>query len=137
MRPSTRRSSPSTPTTEPSVSATRYLATRCWPSCYPPNALNALQAAHPGLPGDTCELAAELAQHAGDRGQAAAFLLEVGRRALGGGALTTAEATLDRARMLAPDADPVLVAVEAGLAEVLSVAGKRDRAVEVCESLLA
>ena len=99
-------------------------------------ALTALQAAHPGLPGDTCELAAELAQQAGDRGQAAAFLLEVARRALGGGALTTAEATLDRARMLAEDADPVLVAVEGCLAEVLSIAGKRDRAVEVCESLL-
>src|SRR5215211_207782 len=99
-------------------------------------ALTALQAAHPGLPGDTCELAAELAQQARDRGQAAAFLLEVARRALDGGALTTAEATLDRARMLAEDADPVLVAVEGCLAEVLSIAGKRDRAVEVCESLL-
>jgi DNA-binding CsgD family transcriptional regulator len=99
-------------------------------------ALTALQGAHRGLPGDTCELAAELAQQAGDRGQAAAFLLEVARRALGGGALATAEATLDRARMLAEDADPVLVAVEGCLSEVLSVAGKRDRAVEVCESLL-
>jgi DNA-binding CsgD family transcriptional regulator len=99
-------------------------------------ALAALQAAYPDLPGDSCELAAELAQQAGDRGRAAALLLEVAKRALAGGALTTAEATLDRARMLALDADPVIVAVEGCLAEVLSVAGKRDRAVEVCESLL-
>lgn len=99
-------------------------------------ALAALQTAQPNLPGESCELAAELAQQAGDRGRAAALLVEVAERALAGGALATAEATLDRARMLAPGADPVVVAVEGCLAEVLSIAGKRDRAVEVCESLL-
>jgi DNA-binding CsgD family transcriptional regulator/tetratricopeptide (TPR) repeat protein len=99
-------------------------------------ALAALQAADPDLSGHSCELAAELAQQAGDRARAAALLLKVGERAIEGGALATAEATLDRARMLAPDADPVIIPVEHRLAEVLSVAGKRERAVEVCESLL-
>ena len=99
-------------------------------------ALIVLEAADPDLSGDTCELAAELARQAGDRGRAAALLLEVAQRAMSGGALTTAEATLDRARMLASDIGPVVVAVEGLLAEVLSVAGKRDAAVEVCESLL-
>ena len=99
-------------------------------------ALAALEATDPDLRGDTCELAAELAQHAGDRARSAALLLVVARRALDGGALTTAEATLERARVLAPTGDPVLVAVEGLLAEVLAVAGKRHRTVEVCESLL-
>jgi tetratricopeptide (TPR) repeat protein len=99
-------------------------------------ALTSLQAAHPDLPGDTCELAAELAHQAGERAQAAALLLRAAKRALDRGALTTAEAVLERARMLAPDADPVVVDVESCLAEVLSVAGKRNEAVEVCESLL-
>jgi DNA-binding CsgD family transcriptional regulator/tetratricopeptide (TPR) repeat protein len=96
----------------------------------------ALERAHPGLPGESCELAAELAQQAGDPGRAAALLLEVAQRAVAAGALATAEATLDRARLLAPSDDPVVVAVETCLAEVLSVAGKREQAIEVCESLL-
>ena len=96
----------------------------------------ALEASDPELSGDKCELAAELARHAGDRGRAAALLLDVAQRAISGGALATAEATLRRARMLAPHVGPVVVAVERRLAEVLSVAGKRDEAIEVCESLL-
>ena len=100
-------------------------------------ALDAIENAHPGLPGDWCELAAEVAEGAGDRGRAATLLLEAGQRALEGGALTTAEATLEQARALAPSTDPVAIDVEECLAMVLALAGKGDRAVEVGESLLA
>lgn len=99
-------------------------------------ALVALERAHPDLPAERCELAAELAQQAGQPGRAAALLLEVAERAAAAGALATAEANLDRARVLAPSSDPVIVAVEGCLAEVLSIAGKRDQAITVCESLL-
>lgn len=99
--------------------------------------LEAIEQANPGLPGHWCELAADVAEGAGDRSRAAALLLEAGRRALDGGALTTAETTLERARVLAPSRDAVAVDVEECLATVLALAGKRDRAVEVGESLLA
>jgi DNA-binding CsgD family transcriptional regulator len=99
-------------------------------------ALDAIEQANPGLPGDWCELAAEVAEGAGDRGRAASLLLEAGRRALDGGALTTAETTLERARAVVPSSDAVAVDVEECLATVLALAGKRDRAVEVGESLL-
>jgi DNA-binding CsgD family transcriptional regulator/tetratricopeptide (TPR) repeat protein len=99
-------------------------------------ALAAIETAHPGLPGDWCELAAEVAEGAADRRRAAALLLEAGRRALDGGALATAEATLERARALMLSADPIIVDIEECLATVLALAGKRDRAVEVGESLL-
>jgi DNA-binding CsgD family transcriptional regulator len=100
-------------------------------------ALSALEAHQPGLPGEACERAAELARQAGDRRRAAELLLEVGQRALAAGALSTSEAALDSARGLAPDtARDLVVAIESCLAEVLSLAGKLDRSVEVCDSLL-
>jgi DNA-binding CsgD family transcriptional regulator/tetratricopeptide (TPR) repeat protein len=99
-------------------------------------ALEAIENAHPQLPGYWCELAAEVAEGAGDRGRAATLLLEAGRRALERGALTTAEATLDRARALAPSGEASAVDVEESLATVLALAGKHDRAIEVGESLL-
>ena len=100
-------------------------------------ALDVIEVARPGLPGTWCELAAELADSAGDRGRAAALFLEAGRRALASGGLASAEATLDKARAVAPADAPVLVDVEECLAEVLSMAGNCDRAVEVGESVLA
>lgn len=100
-------------------------------------ALAALEADRPGLPGEACERAAELARHAGARRRAAELLLEIGQRALANGALATSETALDRARGLAPDtAGDLVVAIESCLAEVLSLAGKLDRAVEVGDSLL-
>lgn len=99
-------------------------------------ALDALRAAHPHLPGEWCELGAELARATGDRRQAAALLLEAGRRALAQGALTTAEGTLDRAARLDLD-DPLLLAeIEETLVEVLALAGKTDRVFEVGGDLL-
>ena len=52
------------------------------------------------------------------------------------GALTTAEATLERALVWAPADSPLVSDIEDVLVDVLSLAGKRDRAVEVGRSLL-
>jgi DNA-binding CsgD family transcriptional regulator len=100
-------------------------------------ALETIEAAHPELPGAWCELAAELADAAGDRERAAALLLEVGQRALTAGALASAEVALDRARALVASDDLAVVEIEESLSEVLSLAGKRDRAFEVSASLLS
>ena len=64
-------------------------------------ALVAVHRAHPGLPGPWCELAAELAEGAGDRETAAALTTESAHRALARGALASAELTAERARSLA------------------------------------
>jgi DNA-binding CsgD family transcriptional regulator len=99
--------------------------------------LPAVEAAHPGLPGAWCELAAELAEQAGQSDHAATLLLEAGRRALGQGALATAEASLERARGLAGvDRDTVVEADDA-LCTVLALAGNSARLAEVAERLLA
>jgi DNA-binding CsgD family transcriptional regulator len=99
-------------------------------------ALEAIETDHPGVPGAWCELAAQLAELAGNREQAARLLLEVGRRALAGSALVSAEIALDRALTLARFDDVAAVEIEESLTEVLSLAGKRHRAFEVSESLL-
>jgi DNA-binding CsgD family transcriptional regulator/tetratricopeptide (TPR) repeat protein len=99
-------------------------------------ALAALEQRADTRSGDGCELAADLAQQAGDRAKAAELLIEVGRRALDRGALATAESTFDRARVLSPAGSSVLVDAERCLTEVLAVAGKVDRAAEVGGSLL-
>lgn len=100
-------------------------------------ALEVIEATRPGLPGSWCELAADLAEAAGERRRTTELLLGVGRRALAAGALASAEASLDRARSVAPAEESVLVDVEDCLVEVLSMAGNCDRAVEVGASLLA
>ena len=61
-------------------------------------ALAAVEAAHPGVPGAWCMLAADLAERAGDTARAGALLLEAGRRDLAVGALASAEHTLARAQ---------------------------------------
>jgi len=91
-------------------------------------ALAALEQARPDLPGAGCELAAELAEAAGDEDRAAELLLEAGRRALAAGALATAKATLQRAQRLASDDTTVAVAVDDALCDVLALAGQVDRA---------
>ena len=75
-------------------------------------ALDAVESVHPSLVEGWGELAAELAAGAGERGRAARLRLEGARRALGRGALATAEATLERARGLLPSADPTSVDVD-------------------------
>jgi DNA-binding CsgD family transcriptional regulator/tetratricopeptide (TPR) repeat protein len=99
-------------------------------------ALAAVEQAHPDLPGAWCELAAELAEAAGDRPRAAGLLLEAGRRAMAAGALATAEATLRRARRLVPDDATVAVPVDDALCDALALAGKVDGAFELGDRLL-
>ena len=74
----------------------RDLAPRAWP---------AVERANPGLPGAGCELAADLAEAAGEPADGGRRLVESARRALAGGAFATAEATASRARRLAPSDD--------------------------------
>jgi DNA-binding CsgD family transcriptional regulator len=99
-------------------------------------ALDAIDAAHPDLAGAWWELAAELAEGAGDRGRAAVLLLGLGRRAIQAGALASAEGALQRAYFVAPRDESVVADIEESLVDVLSLAGKRDRAAEVGKSLL-
>lgn len=98
--------------------------------------LASVQAAHPGLPGEWCALAAELADRAGERARTAELLLEGGRRSLGVGALGSAETMLDRALQLADDPGTRADVDEARL-EVLSLAGKAADALAVGEDLVA
>jgi DNA-binding CsgD family transcriptional regulator len=99
-------------------------------------ALTALTEGRPGLPGAWGEIAAELAWRAGVPTRAAWLWREVGRRALDAGALTSAEATLGRARSMAAGDDEALVAIEEDLVEVLALAGNHSRAAEVGAVLL-
>jgi DNA-binding CsgD family transcriptional regulator len=100
-------------------------------------ALSAVEAAHPGLPGAWCELAAELAERAGQPHRAALLLLEAGRRALGQGALATAEAFLERAQGLAGEDRDTTVEADDALCTVLTLAGNSARLTEVADRLLA
>lgn len=111
----------------------RELAGRAWP---------AVENANPGLPGPACELAAELAEAAGEPWAAATRLLVSARRALSSSAMTSAEAIATRARMLAAgddaielDADELLVAIlvaegkiAAGLGLGDDIAARMERA---------
>jgi len=105
------------------------------------DAAAAIEAAHPDLPGSWCELAADLHQAAGQPVQAAALLLEAGRRALRRGALTSASASLSKGRKVlaqSTSAEPgLLVDIDDALANVLMHAGDCDRLVPVAERLLA
>jgi DNA-binding CsgD family transcriptional regulator/tetratricopeptide (TPR) repeat protein len=100
-------------------------------------AWEAVEAAHPELENHWCELAAELAEGTGDRARAGQLLLQAGRRSLARGALASAEAALDHARGLLPPDGPTILDVDECLCQVLSLAGKRDRALDVGASLLA
>ena len=98
-------------------------------------ALAAAEAAHPGLPGGWCTLAADLAGRAGDAARAGALLLEAGRRDLAVGALASAEHTLTRARALVGPA--LRTSVDEALTEVFAMSGQVDQAIETGRMLLA
>ena len=101
-------------------------------------ALAAVEAAHPGLPGTWCALAAELAEAAGHTARAGALLLAAGRRDLAVGALASAEHTLVRARALISADDPVLGApADEALIEAYALSGQVDLAIETGRTLLA
>ena len=100
----------------------------------------AIEAAHPGLPGAWCELAAELHEAAGQRLRAAELLAEAGRRSLASGALTSASTALQRARqVLAPVQPPpadVLTGIDDALVRVLMMTGDCEQLIPVAERLL-
>ncbi|HEX2030046.1 MAG TPA: BREX system ATP-binding domain-containing protein, partial [Actinomycetota bacterium] len=99
-------------------------------------AADVIQATRPGLPGELCELAADLRERGGDRDGAFRLLLEAGRRALARAALATAEITAERARSLG-EGDPWSeMGADLLLAEILSLAGKVDRLREVGAEVL-
>lgn len=100
-------------------------------------ALEAVEATHPELEDEWCELAAELAERSGQSERAGRLLLEAARRALRRGALTSAESNLEQARAVLADDDLLRIDVDELLAQVLSLAGKREQAVTVGGSLLA
>lgn len=100
-------------------------------------ALAAVEKLHPELEDDWCELAAHLADQAGDRDRAAALLHRAGLRSLAQGALTTAEATLERALGMADRNPDLALAIQDALFETLSSAGKADRALEVGTELVS
>jgi DNA-binding CsgD family transcriptional regulator len=104
----------------------RELATRAWP---------AHERANPGLPGPTLELAADLAEAAGEPVAAARHLVESARRALVSGALTTAEATARRAVRLAGNDDDVSFDAAEVLVHVLAAAGKAAEALSLGRQL--
>jgi len=100
------------------------------------SARTAVEEAHPGLPDAWCELAAELALAAGDAGAGADLLLEAGRRAMGHGALSSAEAVLRRARGLPAVPAATLNEIDDVLCDTLALAGHADAAATVGTALL-
>ncbi len=100
----------------------------------------AIEAAHPDTPGGWCELAAELHEAAGHPARAAALLLEAGRRSLHSGALTSAAASLTRAREVlsrtGPAKLPMLADIDETLTLVHTLSGNCDRLMPVAERLL-
>lgn len=104
--------------------------------------LGAVDRAHPDVPGEWCELAAGLAEEAGEPVRCAELLLEAGQRAATAGALDSADRLLRRARNLVlvdPGlVEPGLVArIDEAHTEVLALAGRVDEAFEVGDRLLA
>jgi DNA-binding CsgD family transcriptional regulator len=97
--------------------------------------LAAAQAAHPGLPEEWGDLAANLALQAGDQDQAGALLFASGRSALDRGALATSIDTLRRAVDLLSDRDQRTEA-EMLLVEGLALAGRVDEAMLVGDHLI-
>lgn len=81
------------------------------------------------------ELAADLAEQAGDLGRATGLLLASGRAALARGAVDTALATLRRV-VTTPTADGVRAQAARLLIEAAAAAGRVDEAVETASALL-
>jgi DNA-binding CsgD family transcriptional regulator len=100
-------------------------------------ALEVLEAHRPGLPGDACEIAIELAGAAGASDRMVDLLLEAASRALTRGALGEAEARLERARGTAHASPGLLISVDEMLLEVLALSGKTDEVVLAADRLLA
>lgn len=100
-------------------------------------ALDAVESAHPGLPGEWADLAADLAERAGDRPRAVGALLEVGREALRRGAVGSGQAALDRAATLARHDPGLSLLVDEARAQAAALAGDVDGAIRLAASVLA
>jgi DNA-binding CsgD family transcriptional regulator len=100
----------------------RAFAAQAWP---------AIERAHPGLPGPSCQLAADLAEAAGDTSAASRRLVESARRALSAGALATAEQTVRRARELTAIDTPDALDADELLLHVLVASGKLTEALKL------
>jgi DNA-binding CsgD family transcriptional regulator/tetratricopeptide (TPR) repeat protein len=93
--------------------------------------LETLQLLHPGLEGETCQLAAGLAAEVGDRLRAAELWLEAARLVLREGSLGSAEALALRAQDARPlEADRVLLSI-------WTIAGQPRRALEAGQRILS
>jgi DNA-binding CsgD family transcriptional regulator len=111
------------------LSAERQLTARA--------ALAAVHEQQPDLPGEWCQLAAELARQAGDRRQRAELLLELGRRSASAGALATATEVLDQAQSITSEDDDLRCEIDERLLAALAEVGHIQRALDVGESLAA
>jgi DNA-binding CsgD family transcriptional regulator len=104
-------------------------------------AADAIEEAHPGVPGEWCELAAELRAAAGEPAAAARLLLLAGRRSLRPGAISSAIAALEDARKLlaaSPRPEPeVDLEIDEVLTEALALSGDYDQLVPVADGLVA
>jgi DNA-binding CsgD family transcriptional regulator len=99
-------------------------------------ALAAVEIAHPALDGQWRDVAADLAERAGDTARAGALLAASGEAALDRGALATAAGTLRRAAALITD--PAARANAEGLLlGCLALAGNADEALRLGERLIA
>jgi DNA-binding CsgD family transcriptional regulator len=97
----------------------------------------AVEAVHPGLPGEWCQLAATLHRQAGDAGRAGQLFAEAGRRALNQGAADSAVALLDEAITLLTEGGDAQGRAEAfaSLLYALAEAGQVERAVTAATEL--
>lgn len=92
----------------------------------------AVDALHPGLPGQWCQRVASLRLRAGDLTGAATLFAEAGRRALEDGQPATASALLERAVAVRPGDTEVIEPLVYALTE----AGDLDRAAGIVDALL-
>jgi DNA-binding CsgD family transcriptional regulator len=104
-------------------------------------AATAIERAHPGLPGNWCELVAELRAEAGQPLEAARLLLTAGCRATSQGALTSAIDGLHDAQKLlanAADHDTMLdIEIDEALAEALALSGDYEQLTLLADDLIA
>ncbi|ONI89213.1 LuxR family transcriptional regulator [Saccharothrix sp. ALI-22-I] len=98
---------------------------------------DAVQALHPGLPGEWCPLVASLRLDAGQTAEAGTLLAEAGRRALADGAAGSAVRLLDHAhRLLASQVDVSIRAdVLDSLLPALAEAGRPERAFALVDAV--
>jgi DNA-binding CsgD family transcriptional regulator len=103
-------------------------------------AATAIEHAHPGLPGTWCELVAELRAVAGQPVDAARLLVTAARRALGQGAVSSAEAALrDAGKLLSDPAidEPMLgLEVDEVLIEAFAQAGDAKQLAPLATDLI-